>query len=144
MAGNAWSDGEVTELRRYYRKKGSRWEGWKTLLPRRSIHAIETKAYSLGLRHERYWTPEQDEILRLYYENKNKYWDGWRRVLPGKTRKQMSDRAWHLGLKSPHAEWTDDERRRLVLAVNSVSKETGHTFLGCVKELNNMRLRSKA
>lgn len=141
-AREKWTADEVEVLEEHYRKHGAKWDGWDGLLPRRSQNAINKKASALGIVHERYWTPEEDNVLRMHYESKTKSWKGWRELLPNKTRKQQKDRAQQLGLKSPHGKgsWTDGQRKRLILAVRSVSLETGHTFLGCVKELNNMRI----
>lgn len=141
-----WTDSEVAALRDNYRKRGAVWDGWQVLLPGRTAASIEHKAKSEGLSHERFWTPEQDEILRLHYQTKPKGWDGWRRLLPGKTRSQVCDRAFRLGLRSPrggrYGGWTDSQRADLVNSVRGVSERTGHPFLGCVKELNNLRQRA--
>lgn len=141
-AREKWTAEEVEVLKEHYRKHGAKWGGWDELLPSRSRNAINKKASALGIVHERYWTPEEDSVLRMHYESKTKSWKGWRELLPNKTRKQQKDRAQQLGLKSPHGKgsWTDGQRKRLILAVRSVSLETGHTFNGCVKELNNMRI----
>lgn len=137
-----WTAGEVAVLKEHYRKHGAFWEEWDRLLPNRTRNAINKKASALGIAHERYWTPEEDAVLEMHYENKPGSWKGWRELLPHKTRKQQKDRAQQLGLISPHGKggWNDHQRKRLILAVRSVSLETGHTFLGCVKELNNMRI----
>ncbi len=141
-AREKWTAEEVAVLKEHYRKHGAFWEEWDRLLPNRTRNAINKKASALGIAHERYWTPEEDAVLRMHYENKPGSWKGWRELLPHKTRKQQKDRAQQLGLISPHGKggWNDRQRKRLILAVRSVSLETGHTFLGCVKELNNMRI----
>ncbi len=138
---NEWQEWEKELLREHYPKRGVAWDGWETLLPDRSGGAIRTRANSLGLKHEgwRIWEPEEDAILRLHYQTKPKDWDGWRRLLPGKTRKQIAGRAWALGLKSPKGGWTDEARKDLVLSVKGVSERTGHSFTGCICELNYIR-----
>lgn len=141
-----WGEGELALVREHYPQRGSRWGGWARLLPDRSPSAISHKASDLGLKHQKSWTDTEEAVLKLYYPNKNKDWEGWRRLLPGRTRRQVITHANSMGLKSPrggrYGGWTDEQRRRLLLAVSSVADETGHTMVGCIKELNNMRLRA--
>lgn len=145
MRSDEWQEWETELLRRHYPKRGARWDGWEKLLPSRTPRSIGRKASELGVKSARYWTPEEDEALRLHYQTKPKGWEGWRKVLPNKTRRQMTERAWKLGIKSPRGGrlggWTDEDRRDLVLSVRGVAERTGHPFIGCVKELNNIRLR---
>lgn len=145
MTAKRWQAWEDELVSRHYPKRGTAWEGWETLLPARTRNSIGRRAGELGVKSARFWTPEEDEVLRLYYPTKPKEWDGWRRVLPGKTRQQMTERAWKIGIKSPRGGrlggWTDEDRRDLVLSVRGVAERTGHPFTGCIKELNNIRLR---
>ncbi len=138
-----WSQEELSRLREHYPKHGASWGGWGRLLPGRTECAVRRMASKQGLRHGRYWTAGEDAALRAHYPSKPKGWPGWGWLLPGKTRKQMNSRAALLGIKCPRGEgWTDAQRRDLVLSVRGVSMRTGHTFLGCVNELNNLRKRS--
>lgn len=135
-----WSQEELSRLSEHYPAHGATWDGWGRLLPERTEFAVSRMANKRGLRHGRFWTAEEDAALRTHYPSKPKDWPGWRRVLPGKDRKQMARRAQALGIKSPRGEgWTPDQRRDLVLSVRGVAMRTGHPFLGCVKELNNLR-----
>ncbi len=137
-----WTNEEVDVLREHYPEHGARWDGWGRLLPGRSEASITHAAERWGVRHRRYWTEGEDEVLRTHYPSKPMGWPGWKRLLPGRTRKQVRNRAAMLGLKCPRGEgWTDAQRRDLILSVNGVATRTGHTFLGCVKELNNLRDR---
>lgn len=138
--GIEWTQEEIDALREHYPEHGARWDEWRRILPGRTERTITKMASKHGIRYRRWWTEEEDEVLRLHYPSKPKGWPGWKRLLPGKTRKQMNNRAALLGIKCPRGEgWTDAQRRDLVLSVNGVATRTGHTFLGCVKELNNLR-----
>ncbi len=141
-----WSERELELLARYYPEKGPSWEGWAKVLDNRSPRAVMCMAFNIGAKYRKpgSWSAEEDEVIRLHYPVKPKGWGGWRRLLPNRTRKQVCLRAWQLGVKSPKGEgWTDKDRKDLIQSVYGVSARTGHPFLGCVKELNNVVNREK-
>lgn len=47
--GSRWTDEEHAILAKNYPQHGRHWDGWKTLLPGRSVSAIYQQAYSSGL-----------------------------------------------------------------------------------------------
>lgn len=46
---NAWKDWEVDALKEHYPKHGSKWVGWKDVLPNRSNTSIRMRAHTMGL-----------------------------------------------------------------------------------------------
>lgn len=75
MSGNKWSTSDEKTLRECYPTYGPSWDGWKLLLPERSLAAIANHASMLGIatnrRHDvakvdRQWTAKQRGALLRY------------------------------------------------------------------------------
>lgn len=49
----SWTNDEIAALSEHYISKGPNWDGWKDLLPNRTIGAIYHKAHCMGMVYDK-------------------------------------------------------------------------------------------
>jgi hypothetical protein len=90
-----WSAEELSALAEHYPVHGGSWEGWETVLPGRSLKAIQYKAHLLSLKAPgapRPWTEGEDEALMREFPAHGAAWEGWAELLPDRSRAAIAAR----------------------------------------------------
>lgn len=63
-SGEDWSEDEKQAMMLYYPEHGGKWEGWKDLLPGRTLYSIYTHARRYGLTNSREKPPKRVRVRR--------------------------------------------------------------------------------
>ena len=140
-----------------YPVHGSTWDGWRQILPNRSVSAIKNRAMKLGvtMRPEAlseirrmssggsmHWTPEQDELIGRHYPTYGSLWEGWRELLPGRTARAISKRANDIGVhryqKKPNL-FTDGQRAYILKGVIAIADGLAVSPVMIADEIERMR-----
>ena len=114
MGCRRWTAEEDALVREHYPSHGATWEGWRELLPHRSLNAIRVRAHGLGLH------VDPDVIARNNAKATAVRARGkWRDELPGRGCAEIAGKAKALGLRRECAGriFTDDDRRAILAAV---------------------------
>ena len=142
MGCRRWTAEEDALVREHYPSHGATWEGWRELLPNRSLNAIRVHANGLGTlaskdviaannaravesstRHS--WTEAEIAELATWYPLHGMSWRGWRDVLPGRGAAAIAKKAKALGLRHRGAgrPVTNDDRSRILATVLALADE---------------------
>ena len=124
MSRGDWTDEDLEALRRHYRKRGPRWDGWYEVLPGKSYWQITCMARKLGLCDRtvsRRWTREEDEVLvRMVEEGASA--KECARAIPGRSEFAVQKRMQRLGVAGRR--FVDEDDARLLTIVDKVAERT--------------------
>ena len=142
MGCRHWTAEEDALVREHYPSHGAQWEGWRELLPHRSLNAIRVRANGIGTRASREviaannaravesstrrcWTEAEVAELATWYPLRGTSWRGWRDVLPGRGATDIARKAKALGLRHMGAGRvvTNDDRSRILATVLALADE---------------------
>lgn len=150
-----WTPEEDEAMRTYFSEHGSKWEGWKTLLPGRTWKAIACRAHILGLtlrpeihsqimqdivrkRRAGRWTRDEEAILHRHFPRHPIDWEGWDELLPNRTKDSIRAHAYSMGLVyrgSVIRIFSEGERKMLLKAVLKLSETINATPYDVAMEL---------
>ncbi len=142
---DAWLPSDLARLAAMFREEASLGEIAGAL--GRTIRAVSTKIYELGLRRgtSRQWTPEDDALLMQHYPTAAA---GAVAGLLGRTTCAIYARAGVLGLTEPQAalwtEWEDCQLRRayeLGMPTHQIAVVIGRPHSGICSRAGTLRLR---
>ncbi len=92
------------------------------------------------------WTEAEDELIRANFPGHGHKWGVWKYVLPGRTPCAIKARAISLHVHAddqiclPRDNWTDKQRKMLLVALDQARRTTGHTAVECINEATRMML----
>lgn len=132
-----WTRLENAAMLDGYPTYGSKWPGWKKVLPGRTRAQILEHARELGISYEseprKRWTREdEDKVIELYPLH-GQVWPGWRDVLPGRTPTAIAARAAKLGVAKVTSGWTDEQARVVARHALEMARETGKPATTCLR-----------
>lgn len=87
------------------------------------------------------WTGDEDRVLAENYPLHGSDWDGWETVLPGRSAQAIRTRANRLLVRKPRqrgASWTEDEERRLLVGVISLSKTLDRSPMAVIRHAERL------
>lgn len=110
-----WTEDEDEAVKLHFPLHGSKWEGWKTLLPRRTDKAVSVRAHVLGVtlhpdvraqvqketarkRRAGRWTRDEEAIIADYFPRHRMDWEGWDELLPNRTKESIRAHAYVMGV----------------------------------------------
>lgn len=87
------------------------------------------------------WSEAEDRVLSETYPLHGCDWDGWERVLPGRSVSAIRTRANRLLVRKPRqrgVSWTEDEERRLLVGVISLSKALDRSPMAVIRHAESL------
>lgn len=115
---------------------GAKWDGWRTLLPKRNTSAITMRARILKVYQvtSKRWTTTEDAYIRANYLMHGENWNGWSK-LNGRSWSSIRSRASRLGVKKRGIQLDETQRIRLCTALVNTAEKLEVTPNACIKEL---------
>lgn len=131
-----WSKLEDKCIIDNFPKHGARWDGWKTLLPKRNVPAITMRARLLKVHQtgSTRWTAEDDAYIRENYLLHGESWNGWSK-LNGRTWSSIRSRASRLGVKKRGIQLDETQRIKLCTSLVNTANILKLPTNACIKEL---------
>lgn len=143
-----WTPEEDAILTEHWGEKSGDWEGWKELLPDRSVIKRRNRAKALGLRSASRapWTPEEDAALVTFIPDHGFNPDFWAAKLPNRTIGAITNRAYKKRIsarKSSSIPWSAKQRRVLKEGLAAIAHDTDRTVGECIMESNRLLSRGQ-
>lgn len=131
-----WTEEECDLIREYYEDFGADWEGWRSVLPRRSPLAIRTKANRLGIIAKPRWSCEEMAAL-FRHPFRSEQWSKWKDILPGRSEHAIRRMRGFIGLwgSGDASKWD----RLIVRLIRKTADYTGLEAFEVIKRIWELR-----